>query len=57
MHALADGELFVRRSVFGASSPRASWNNPLLPAKKFNPPPYHSWIFEPQKVIQPTHES
>ncbi|MBP3498735.1 MAG: hypothetical protein J6J97_01455 [Akkermansia sp.] len=57
LHALADGELFVRRSVFGASSPRASWNNPLLPAKQFNTPPYHSWIFEAQKVIQATHES
>lgn len=56
LHGLADGELFTRREVFGTSSPRASWNNPLLPAKQFNTPPYHSWIFEAQKVIHDTHQ-
>lgn len=56
LHALADGELFVRRAIFGAGSPRASWNNPLLPAEQFKTPSYHSWIFEPQKVIQATQQ-
>lgn len=50
LHSWADGELLTRHGVFGKTSARASWDNPLLPADSWNPP-YHSWIFEPGRVI------
>lgn len=50
MHSVADGELLTRHGIFGQTSARASWDNPLLPANSWNPP-YHSWLFEPGKVI------
>ncbi|MBQ5666068.1 MAG: hypothetical protein IIV41_09430 [Akkermansia sp.] len=50
LHSWADGEFLTRHSIFGKSSPRASWDNPLLPADFWNPP-YHSWLFEPSRVI------
>ena len=50
LHSWADGELLTRHGVFGKTSARASWDNPLLPADSWNPP-YHSWLFEPGRVI------
>jgi hypothetical protein len=50
LHSWADGEFLTRHSIFGKSSPRASWDNPLLPADS-RTPDYHSWLFEPGRVI------
>ena len=50
LHGWADGELLTRHNIFGKSSPRASWDNPLLPADS-RTPDYHSWLFEPGRVI------
>ncbi len=50
LHSWADGELLSRHGIFGKSSSRASWVNPLLPEGTW-PPPYHSWLFEPGRVI------
>ena len=51
LHSLGDGTLFTRHGIFGTTSDRAAWDNPLLPTGNF-PPPYHSWIFEPAKVMK-----
>jgi hypothetical protein len=51
LHSLGDGTLFTRHGLFGTTSARAAWDNPLLPAPT-SCPPYHSWIFEPRKVLK-----
>lgn len=51
LHSLGDGTLFTRHGLFGTTSARAAWDNPLLPAPT-TCPPYHSWIFEAEKVIK-----
>lgn len=51
LHSLGDGTLFTRHGLFGTTSARAAWDNPLLPAGS-HCPPYHSWIFEPGKVMK-----
>ena len=50
LHSLGDGTLFTRHGLFGTTSARAAWDNPLLPADS-RIPAYHSWIFEQGKVI------
>ena len=56
LHSLGDNDLFTRHGIFGSTSPRASWNDPLLPANT-TCPPYHSWIFEPQKIMNDQQRS
>lgn len=51
LHSLRDGSLFTRHGIFGTTSARAAWDNPLLPANS-TCPPYNSWIFKPEKVIK-----
>jgi hypothetical protein len=51
LHSLGDGTLFTRHGIFGKTSARAAWDNPLLPASNYTPP-YHSWIFEPAEVMK-----
>ena len=51
LHSLGDGTLFTRHGIFGKTSARAAWDNPLLPASNYSPP-YHSWIFEPTEVMK-----
>ena len=51
LHSLGDGTLFTRHGIFGKTSARAAWDNPLLPASNYSPP-YHSWIFESAEVMK-----
>ena len=53
LHSLIDGTLFTRHGLFGTTSARAAWDNPMLPAASTYPE-YHSWIFGPDKVIETT---
>lgn len=51
LHSLEDGTLFTRHGIFGTTSARAAWDDPLLPTDP-TCPPYHSWIFESEKIIE-----
>ena len=51
LHSLSDGTLFTRHGLFGTTSARAAWDNPMLPAAT-TIPKYHSWIFEPAQVLK-----